>query len=89
MPTRTFDRMSAEEHKEISAKGGRNKRKKTIKEDMLKLLNKSTNQKALCQGLIESASKGNAKSAELILKIIGENPDKQDNLEDYDNPFTD
>lgn len=83
-----FKDMPKDQLKELAAKGGRNKKKKTIKDELDDLLIKSSNQKKLCQGLIDSAAKGNARAAELILKIIGEDPNKPQ-LVDEDNPFAD
>ena len=76
--------------------GGKNKAKNelerkeksknmSVREVMMKLLEDADNKEQLCKGLIESASKGNAKSAELLLKIIGEDPNKQ--KETDDDPF--
>ena len=90
MAKKTFADMSDEERKELQAKGGRAKKSKSIKEEMESLLKKKGTQKMLCEGLLESASKGNAKSAELILKIIQQYPVKQEgNVEDDNNPFAD
>ena len=65
-------------------------RKKTknmsVKEVMQRLLEEPENKEMLCRGLIESAAKGNAKSAELLLKIIGEDPNKPQTDNDSD-PF--
>lgn len=58
----------------------------TVKEVMEELLTDTENKKKLCQGLIDSASKGNAKGAELILKIIGQDPNKQEQKMEQ-NPF--
>lgn len=76
--------------------GGKNKAKNelerkeksknmSVREVMMKLLEDADNKEQLCKGLIESASKGNAKSAELLLKIIGEDPNKP--KETDDDPF--
>lgn len=66
----------------------KNKRKTmSVKEVMLKLLEDPDNKEQLCKGLIESASKGNAKSAELLLKIIGEDPNKRQSVDEND-PFS-
>lgn len=62
------------------------KKRMSVKEVMLLLLENPDNKEQLCKGLIESASKGNAKSAELLLKIIGEDPSKQEK-EVADDPF--
>lgn len=94
---RTFDKMTDEERKKISVKGGIAKAKKeqeqkekqkkmSVREVMMQLLEDPENKEQLCKGLIESASKGNAKSAELLLKIIGEDPNKQQEVEE-DDPF--
>ena len=61
-------------------------KKMSVREVMLQLLENPENKEQLCKGLIESASKGNAKSAELLLKIIGEDPNKQQEVEE-DDPF--
>lgn len=87
------EKMTSEEAREkqrrsqeaIKAKKERMKRM-SVKEVMLELLQNPANKESLCKGLIESASKGNAKSAELLLKIIGEDPSKQDK-ETVDDPF--
>lgn len=81
-----FDEMTKEQRKQLQSKGGKQKKKKTIKEDMELLLAKEENQRMLCEGLIISASKGNAKAADLILKIIGQDPSKQ-TIDDDNNPF--
>lgn len=93
-----FDKMSAEERKALGRKGAesrnnavkelKEKKKKvtSVREMMELLLSNPDNKEQLCQGLIESASKGNAKSAELILKIIGQDPNKTEQ-ETADNPF--
>lgn len=60
--------------------------KMSVKEVMEALLSNGENKAELCKGLIESASKGNAKSAELILKIIGQDPSKTQTDDDND-PF--
>ena len=76
--------------------GGKNKAKNelerkeksknmSVREVMMKLLEDADNKEQLCKGLIESASKGNAKSAELLLKIIGEDPNKPKEADD--DPF--
>lgn len=64
----------------------RKKKVASVREMMELLLSNPDNKEQLCQGLIESASKGNAKSAELILKIIGQDPNKTEQ-ETADNPF--
>lgn len=61
-------------------------KKMSVREVMLQLLENPDNKEMLCKGLIESASKGNAKSAELLLKIIGEDPNKPQTENDND-PF--
>lgn len=64
------------------------KKKKTIKQEMVALLKADDNQKALCQGLLESAAKGNANAAQLILRIVNQDPSKPQVDEDND-PFGD
>lgn len=88
---------NSETAKKNGALGGKNKaknelerkekqRKMSVREVMLQLLENPDNKEMLCKGLIESASKGNAKSAELLLKIIGEDPNKPQTENDND-PF--
>lgn len=90
MARNTFDEMSEDERKALQSKGGKNKKKKSIKEEMEALLKKHGTQKELCLGLLESASKGNAKSAELILKIINQFPsNKEESVVDGNDPFAD
>lgn len=93
-----FNEMTAEERKALQRKGAetrnnavkemkeRKKKATSVREMMELLLSNPDNKEQLCQGLIESASKGNAKSAELILKIIGQDPNKTEQ-ETADNPF--
>ena len=94
---RTFDKMSDEERKKLNSKGGKTRakneqekkekqKKMSVREVMMQLLENPENKEQLCKGLIESASKGNAKSAELLLKIIGEDPNKPQTDNDSD-PF--
>ena len=84
-------RFTKENAAEMGRKGGKAEsktqkmKKMSVKEVMLALLENPANKEQLCKGLIESASKGNAKSAELLLKIIGEDPSKQKDVED--DPF--
>ena len=93
---RTFDKMSDEERKKLNSKGGKTRAKNelekkeraknmSVRDVMMELLENPDNKRQLCEGLIESASKGNAKSAELLLKIIGEDPNKP--KETDDDPF--
>lgn len=96
-----FNELTSEERAELQRKGAMttNEQKKkdkelkekkksasSVKEMMELLLSNPENKEQLCQGLIESASKGNAKSAELILKIIGQDPNKTEQ-ETAVNPF--
>lgn len=90
MAKNTFDEMNEEKRKALNSKGGSKKKKKSIKEEMEALLKQRGTQKELCLGLLESASKGNAKSAELILKIINQFPtNKEESVVDGNDPFAD
>ena len=88
---------SEETRKSLASAGGKarakamqekkeKQKKMSVREVMLQLLENPDNKEMLCKGLIESASKGNAKSAELLLKIIGEDPNKPQTDNDSD-PF--
>ena len=94
---KNFSNMDEQKRKEAQIRGGKNRakqkeeakekqKKMSVREVMLQLLENPENKEQLCKGLIESASKGNAKSAELLLKIIGEDPNKQQEV-DEDDPF--
>ncbi len=85
-----FDKNNAKEFGKKSADVRKQRResmkKMSVREVMLQLLENPDNKEQLCKGLIESAAKGNAKSAELLLKIIGEDPNKPQTDNDSD-PF--
>ncbi|WP_405376485.1 hypothetical protein [Pseudobutyrivibrio sp.] len=85
-----FDKNNAKEFGKKSADVRKQRResmkKMSVREVMLQLLENPDNKEQLCKGLIESAAKGNAKSAELLLKIIGEDPNKPQTSDDSD-PF--
>lgn len=85
-----FDKNNAKEFGKKSADVRKQRResmkKMSVREVMLQLLENPDNKEQLCRGLIESAAKGNAKSAELLLKIIGEDPNKPQTDNDSD-PF--
>ena len=85
-----FDKKTASESGKKSAEIKKQRResmkKMSVREVMLQLLENPDNKEQLCRGLIESAAKGNAKSAELLLKIIGEDPNKPQAENDND-PF--
>lgn len=85
-----FDKNNARENgkksAEIKKQRKESMKKMSVREVMLQLLENPDNKEQLCRGLIESAAKGNAKSAELLLKIIGEDPNKPQTDNDSD-PF--
>lgn len=84
-----FNKMSKEELKRVSSKGGKGKKKPSdlsVKDLTIALLNKDGNREKVILGIIESAQKGNAKSAELLLKMIGQDPSQKQETES-DNPF--
>jgi len=67
-------------------KGSTSKKSFNIRDELIKALKKKDTRREFVEGLLQSASKGNAKSAEMVLKIIGEDPNKQE--QDMENdPF--
>ena len=71
---------------EEAKKGSTAKKSYNIRDELIKALRKKDTRKEFVEGLLKSASKGNAKSAEMVLKIIGEDPNKQEQ-DMENNPF--
>lgn len=71
---------------EEAKKGSTAKKSFNIRDELIKALKKKETRKEFVEGLLKSASKGNAKSAEMVLKIIGEDPNKQEQ-DMENNPF--
>lgn len=70
------------EQKEISSKGGKasakaKQERKTLKQELLLLLEEEDTQKKISLSLLEQAKQGNVKAYETIRDTIGEKPKEQ------------
>lgn len=76
----SFADRSAEEVREIARKGGINsgkarRERKTLKEELLLLLEKGDTQEKISLAMIQEALDGNTKAFEVIRDTIGEKPE--------------
>lgn len=74
-----FTELTEEEHKALSSKGGYARakniaRRKTLKEELLLLLETGDNQENISVALIQKAMKGDTKAFEVIRDTVGEKP---------------
>lgn len=88
-----LNKRSQRERKEIASKGAKatNKLKaerKTLREELLLLLEQNKMQEKISLALLEQASKGNTKAYEIIRDTIGEKPKENINVSgEVNNPF--
>lgn len=74
-----FNELTKEEQREIARKGGKasveaRRKRKTLKEELLLLLEKGDTQEKVSLALIKQALEGNTKAFEVIRDSIGEKP---------------
>lgn len=79
-----FDKMDPEKKKKIQSAGGKasgesKRARKTLKEELILVLEQGDNQKKVSMALLKKAVKGNVKAFEVLRDTIGEKPkDKQE-----------
>lgn len=84
-------RLSSEEARELGRKGGKasveaRRKRKTLREELLALLETEDYQKKISLAMLQEAKAGNTKAFEVIRDTIGEKP--KDKVEiDQDKPF--
>lgn len=76
---KTFDTRSKEEVREINARGGRasgetRRRRKTLREELLAMLEDGDMQESITLALLQQAKEGNTKAYEIVRDTIGEKP---------------
>lgn len=74
-----FNELTEKEQKELASKGGKasvesRRRKKTLKEELILLLEEADNQKNISVAMLKEAMNGNVKAFEVIRDTIGEKP---------------
>ena len=77
-----FDNRTAEEQQEIARNGGyasgeSRRRKKQLKDDLIRLLETGDNQNNMCLELMTKALNGDIRAFEVIRDTIGEKPKEQ------------
>lgn len=82
-----FNKMTKEQHRELSRKGGKARaeqmaRRKTLKEELLLLLELNGNQEKISIAMIERAIKGDTKAFEVVRDTIGERPSDKVEVKD-------
>ena len=78
-----FDKLTVEKQRELASKGGRasvesRRRKKSLKQELLLLLEQGDTQNKVSLALVQKAMNGDTKAFEVLRDTIGEKPtDKQ------------
>lgn len=77
-----FDNLTAEEQQKIATMGGKasgeaRRRKKQLKDDLIRLLETGDNQNNMCLELMTKALNGDIRAFEVIRDTIGEKPKEQ------------
>lgn len=75
-----FNELTQEEQRAIASKGGKasveaRRKRKTLKEELLLLLEKGDTQEKISLAMIKEALEGNTKAFEVIRDTIGEKPE--------------